>query len=579
MIKEKNSKKGDMNRVKLGVTGKITSIVMVIIFLSVGLLSAINYKSSYNQVLQAAGLELIGCANITTGIIDIDKLTQLMSGDRSVLSKIEEDINWTVTKKPIFETHYILSMDGKILAADEHLQKQGFKAGDDFFVDKIALDRVINMKHGEYTEIYKFGGMDRLTGYAPIFEDHDPNKKVIAINAIDFNANIIKDRTWEMARTTILIGILLPFIAALITLLIVRKMIKPVIQISEHVKEVASGQLNIKPLAFKNKDEIGQLSENFTSMTNSLKKIIENVSNSSKQLVTTSQQLSVSTEESTRATNNISNSIQDVALGMEHQMKHIVQTKNEMTTISDTIEHVENVIHRAMAVSNEAAETAQAGNENVDRVIQQMTVIGTNTSTMNETIYTLNSKTKEINQILTLITAVSEQTNLLALNAAIEAARAGEHGKGFAIVADEVRKLADESARATEQINILINEIQTEVQKSVKAIDDGTVAAKEGIEIVNKTSESFKKILQTTSVSEKSLTIVTEQMVNIRNEFQQMIKLITEVANISTKTAENTEEITASSQEQTAVMQELADASQELAIMAENLQKAISIFK
>lgn len=568
-----------MNRVKLGVTGKITSIVMVIIFMSVGLLSVINYKSSYNQVLQAAGLELVGCANITTGIIDNDELKRLLSGDQSVLPKIEEDINWTITKKPIFETHYILGLDGKILAADKHLQDQGFKAGDDFYVDEVALDRVISMKHGEYTEIYEFGGMERLTGYAPIFEDHDPNKKVIAINAIDFNANIVKERTWEMAKTTIIIGILLPFIAALITVLIVRTMIKPVIQISEHVKEVASGQLNIKPLSFKNKDEIGQLSENFTSMTNSLKNIIENVSNSSKQLVITSQQLSVSTEETTRATNNISNSIQDVAIGMEHQMNHIVQTKNEMTTISDTIEQVENVIHKAMTVSNEAAETAQAGNQNVDKVIQQMTVIGTNTSTMNETIYTLNSKTKEINQILALITAVSEQTNLLALNAAIEAARAGEHGKGFAVVADEVRKLADESARATEQINILINEIQTEVQKSVKAIDDGTVAVKEGIEIVNKTSESFQKILETTSVSEKSLNIVTEQMVNIRKEFQQMLVLITEVANISTKTAENTEEITASSQEQTAVMQELADASQELAIMAEDLQKAISIFK
>ena len=564
---------------KLGVTGKIATIVMVIIFLSVGLLSSINFKSSYDQVLQAAGLELVGCANITTGIIDIDELKRLLSGDQSVLPKIEEDINWTITKKPIFETQYILSLDGKILAADKQLQKQGFKAGDDFYVDQVALDRVINMKHGANTEIYEFGGMDRLTGYAPIFEDHDPNKKVIAINAIDFNANIVKERTWDMAKTTILIGLLLPFIAALITVIIVRIMIKPVVQISEHVKEVASGQLNIKPLSFKNKDEIGHLSENFTSMTDSLKRIIENVSNSSQQLVSTSQQLSVSTEETTRATNNISNSIQDVALGMELQMNHIVQTKNEMTTISDTIEHVEAVIHKAMAASNEAAGTAQVGNENVDKVIQQMTLIGTNTSTMSETIYSLNSKANKINQILTLITSISAQTNLLALNAAIEAARAGEHGKGFAVVADEVRKLADESGRATEQVNILINEIQSEVQKSVTTIDEGTVAVKEGIEIVNLTSESFQKILETTSVSERALCIVTEQMVDIRKEFHQMIALITEVANISVKTAENTEDITASSEEQTAVMKELADTSQQLAIMAENLQIAISIFK
>ena len=82
----------------------------------------------------------------------------------------------------------------------------------------------------------------------------------------------------------------------------------------------------------------------------------------------------------------------------------------------------------------------------------------------------LSQAASRIGDVVKLITAIAEQTNLLALNATIEAARAGEAGKGFAVVASEVKSLANQTAKATGDISVQIQEIQTATSSSVTAI-------------------------------------------------------------------------------------------------------------
>lgn len=518
------------------ISTKIVSIVTSILIVSIGLLTVLSYFNIKNEEEIATGMEVYGCANITTMLLESEDVDKLISGDTSVLNKIQKAIGWTIIKKPMFSGAYVLSLDGTILAADEQMQRQGFKAGDTFYLDTAAVQKMKTDRQPVYTEIYEYGNMERMTGYAPVFKDHDTSKEVIAINAVDFDAKIISERVWDKMKINLIVGAILPFIAAAVAFMIVNPIIRPINLVTTQLNKIADGDLTVEALSIKSKDEIGKMVESLNKMLENLKQLIGMTKVSAENVGSAAKQISASTEE--------------VAVGSSNQSRSAERLNDLFKELAVAVQSVAMSAEAAASISEDTAGIAREGGKVVKTSQGNM-------NRVNEQVTKLAEDSEKIGSITEVIDEISEQTNLLALNAAIEAARAGDQGRGFAVVADEVRKLAERSQDATKQISEIIRGMQTNTSSSVTAVRD---AVDGSLQI----EQSFDKIL---SMIEETSSKVSEIAAASEEQSAQ-----------SSEVQASVESIAAAIEESAAASEETASSAQKLSKLSEDLNTAAAAF-
>jgi len=377
---------------------------------------------------------------------------------------------------------------------------------------------------------------------------------------------------------TLLVILISLAIGSLLVYLVIRSITRPLSKILAATDKMGQGDLT-QQVGVTSKDELGSLANGFNTMGESLRLMISNIGQTANQLAASSEQLSYGAENSSKAIEQITNAIQEVAIGSEQQVTRAYEANQVISEISRGMEQTSSSIVNVADSSVGANDKATEGNLLVSQTIEQMKEAEDSVDQIGQVVTALVKKTKEIDQIVGLITQIANQTNLLALNAAIEAARAGEHGKGFAVVADEVRKLAEQSSIATDEIRLLIEEIHIESNKAEESVSHGTKVVEQSVEMVKKTGESFQSIatmIQSISSQSQEVAAIVEE---VNASSQMMVQSIGMVADISQQNSSNTEEVAASAELQKASMGEIIDSAMSLEKMAEELQQLIGSFK
>ncbi|MDR1741082.1 MAG: methyl-accepting chemotaxis protein [Synergistaceae bacterium] len=361
------------------------------------------------------------------------------------------------------------------------------------------------------------------------------------------------------AAAALLLGLLLTFIIS-------RGMCRPIAAVVSIAKRAEDGDLTIKrsDFGYYGKDEIGVLCDAVSNM-------IEAQGDSMRTVVDVAYKMPESAEDLAHIADGMTAAMVEVKGLMDHitslgaSNSTALQASNagieEMSAGADTVAH--SATDGAAFVS-QTTEASLRAVQTVEHVIKGMHDVDSNAKASRDKLDHLVSSVENVSGFVNVITGIADQTNLLALNAAIEAARAGDVGRGFAVVAEEVRKLAEESARAAQSVNGIIDELQSGAQSSIAAtveagrmLEDTLTRAEQAqteldgaLKEVNKINDSIQNIAaiaeeQAASSKEIATGIdrAARSSAQIVDELDEIVKAAGETANTAIKITAESETI------------------------------------
>ena len=378
--------------------------------------------------------------------------------------------------------------------------------------------------------------------------------------------------------TTIVALTIVVIISIVILVLLLKNIKSSVDTILAGSRHIASGDLRSK-IELDGDDEFAHIAHQFNTMVECMQKMIRKIKTTATDVAGSSEELTANANQSAQVTQNVAQSITEVAEAAEKQLQIIDESRITVQDFQRGLEEAITNQRRAREQTQATAEKAAEGNAFVQTTVDQMNSIAITVQQTGEIVSKLGERSKEIGNIVEIISSISGQTNLLALNAAIEAARAGEHGRGFAVVAEEVRKLAEESQNASQQISELIHSIQEETDHAVASMEEGRREAEKGKENVTATGEIFSRILGMVEDVKTASLAVSKRVLELRENMNSIIEGMGAVDSSAKGIGSESQNVSAATEEQAAGMEEIASSSRSLADMATDLQSETDKFK
>ena len=289
-----------------------------------------------------------------------------------------------------------------------------------------------------------------------------------------------------------------------------------------------------------------------------LNAIIDKLSISSEKLITASSQLNENYRSSKSAIEAMVLNIKDITGDAVLQEKRIKESTAAIQGVANGIQEISETSTAVSDVSIHTAKAASEGNVMIHKTVEQMQLINDKVSKTSEANKMLDDRTREIGDIVDIITQIASQTNLLALNAAIEAARAGDHGKGFAVVADEVRKLAEQSVASANRITNIVHSIQEGTTSSVTSMDQVIHEVKSGMEIVQETGEIFGRIHASINGVAGQIKRISAFACDVSASTEEVAASFHDMARFAKNTSSTAQSAAGSSEGQLATIQDLA---------------------
>ncbi|PWD71541.1 methyl-accepting chemotaxis protein [Pectobacterium versatile] len=348
---------------------------------------------------------------------------------------------------------------------------------------------------------------EQVLAYMPAYEEEIAQAGQMRAVADQLNsviASLLNDQL-AASQEDIRSATLQMIIAALITLLlglliswfISRQITTPLGNTLSMAEKIATGDLTMS-INTTRKDELGQLMSAMSKMNDNLHNMIDDIR--------------VGVSQISNASSEIVAGNTDLSSRTEQQAAAVEETAASMEQLTATVKQNADNAHHANKLAISASQTAKQGGEQVNNVVQTMTAI--------------ESSSKRIAEITSVINSIAFQTNILALNAAVEAARAGEQGRGFAVVASEVRSLAQRSSQAAKEIEGLISESVTQVSRGATLVGNAGKTMNDIVTSITQVHDIMGEIATASDEQSRGISQVSQAIVEMDSTTQQNAALV-----------------------------------------------------
>lgn len=534
--------------------------IILIIILSSVVIASVSYDKNKKVIIHSVEQQMLSSAEVLN-----QKITMLKS--TSTADQFDQKLSYALTQnKNSFKSSELSPMQFKITKEGRIEPFNEFKSE----IPKLSSNLVKKL-YQQKNGIVHDNGMT----YALSFQlELDGSVYVIALNDQEYLKSVYNYRNLMVGITLLTV-----LIASLIGFMMISKATKPVLSLKKLMDNVSKGDFQARIKIGQPSKEVYSLAIGFNQMVDRLQSLMTHLEESAKQVTQSSDRLKITSSESRQAIEQISVAIEEVAGGTDVQVESATLASKQVSDISTEMNQAGQFIHSVESSINSALKIADSGNQLVNNTVEQISLVEKTVENTAEMLESLQLKSKDIDQILNLISEISTRTNLLSLNAAIEAARAGEHGKGFAVVAQEVRKLSDQSEQAVKEIKEITDKIREETDEVALSMNEGLKILKDGIVMVNQTEESFGDIVKAVRNSTHETNDVSSIVDDVSIKTKNMVNRMEEISSISGQFAGTMQNISAVTEEQQTSMDHVSNEALTLNHLAMDLEKILSNFK
>lgn len=443
-------------------------------------------------------------------------------------------------------------------------------------VDIKDISKVIQDKNSSNTEEvsfinYLFKESKMISGFSEV-----PELKTFVFLAVK------EDTLQDIPKT---IGKIITISVAVIIILILpliyfinKRTFKPLSELMVTTKKVAGGDLTVY-VNSKREDEIGTLSRSFNLMTDSIKKMINSIKETSEELLRSSGIMN-------EAYNNTSSGLSIINSAMQGLNSENVSISNLVKDFSVSVDSINmktvEIKEKSRKMYNQAEDIKKINIEGISAMDNLKSIHSDSvkqTEVVNDSYHELVLKIEDIKKISEAVSNISKQTHILAINASIEAARAGEAGKGFAVVADEVSKLSNDIEGEMKKIGTLVKSIKEKTENTESSLNLVNSSLNSQDTVLNKALDNFNNIIFHTEKICNYITDIDYNIGNLDDDSKTIQKKINEMNDIYDEFNSLTSEVAIVVESETKEISNIDLVTEKLKTTIEELNNLTSKFK